>query len=91
MKTIKFWTRFDERQDKHYYDTAQILDKAPAVGDEIFFSGCREIVDAVQPAWIDAEQPHREVFDYDIFYVEIHDAEDGDSAWRYVAVEKETE
>lgn len=90
---IKFWTRYDERKNIHYSDEAQVESRVPAVGDEVWFCGCREIVDAVRPAWIDAEQPRSEVYDYDIYVIEVHDADDDedDGAWRYIAVKKSDE
>ena len=87
MNKLNFWTGFNERKNKHYFAEAQILDHVPNVGEELLFLGAWEVVDAIRPAWIDAEQPCREVFKYSIFEIEIHDAEDDeDSGYRYIAV-----
>lgn len=87
MNTIKFCTRFNERKNKRYFDTAQVVDKVPSVGDGLWFGGCREVVDSIYPAWLDAEQPSNEVYDYRIYEIEVHDADDeNETAWRYIAV-----
>lgn len=91
MENLKFWTRFNERQNKHYFATAEIMDHVPEKGETVWYCGAREIVDAVLPAWIDTEQPRREVYDYNILEIQVHDADDAESAgYRYIAV-KDTE
>lgn len=90
MKELKFWTRYNERTNTHYSATAKVEGKVPAVGDVVWFCGCREIVDFIRPAWLDVEQPRREVYDYDIYEIQVHDADDvEDVGYRYVAVKRE--
>lgn len=86
MKTIKFCEYHNERSNTRYYAEAFIVDELPNVGDHVSFIYDDEIVDCVFPANVDCEQ-NSEVFDYDFYSVDIHDAEnEEDIDFIYVAV-----
>lgn len=92
MEEIKIWTHYDERTNTHEYAYAYIVDELPDEGDHVSFIYADEIATCVYPAWIDCEQPSGEVFKYDIYQVEIMDAEnEEDIDWVYVAVKREEE
>ena len=90
MKTITVLTYYHERSNKHEKATAIVVDALPKVGDHVSFIYNDEIVNDVCSAWIDNEQPTSDVWNYDIYQIEICDAENPeDIDFILLAVERE--
>lgn len=90
MADLEFYVRYNEGRNIHYYERAKIERKKPEIGDVVWYLGTREIVDAIRPAWLDCEQPSRDVYRYDIYQICVHDEDDPDECgYRYIAIEKE--
>ena len=89
MKELKFWLY---NGDHPITAHAKIVDTLPETGDHVHFIYDDEIVTGLYLACIDPEQPRREVWKYDIYEVEITDANnEEDVDYIYLAVEKEEE
>ena len=87
MKELKFWLK---NGDHPITAHAKIVDKLPETGDHVHFIYDDEIVTGWRYAYLDPEQPRREVWNYEIYEVEITDAEnEEDVDYIYLAVEKE--
>ena len=84
---LKFWIDYCERRDEHRHAFALVLNTLPEIGDHLSIVYDNEIVESVRPVIIDCEQPTRDVFLYDIYEIEISDAENPeDIDWAYIAV-----
>lgn len=68
MNELKF------RNFRHEYAYARIVNGIPKVGDHVRFIYDDEIVVSIREALIDCEQPSRSVFNYEIYELEICDA-----------------
>lgn len=87
MKKIKFWTDYCERKNQHKYAHAYVVDEMPKTSDHVHFIYDDEIVESVRVAMMDCEQPTQDVWEYDIYELEISDAENReDIDFVYVAV-----
>lgn len=71
---IKAYTGYGERNHTHYYNTFEVVDKLPEIGEVVYGSeghGERKVVTAINDAWLDCEQSSLDVYNYDYYVIDV--------------------